>query len=100
MVDDPAAAVERLGFFQRRKLGLTLGNVRRVLKTMREQGEIDESTDASTAAVMVAKVLVQENTDAYKAAAGRDWEAFFEAVIAFLEKFIPMLLTILGLFGI
>jgi len=97
---DPAAAVEWLGFFERRRLGLTLVNVARVLKHLEASGEIQKGQDTATIAAAVANRLVEEKPEEFKAAAGRDWQAFFEAVIAFLEKFIPMLLTILGLFGI
>jgi len=98
--EDPTAAVNRLGFFERRQLGLTLVNVGRVMKQLKEAGEITDGMDAATIAAAVANAMVAENPEGFKAAAGRDWQIFFEAVIAFLEKFIPLLLTILGLFGI
>ena len=84
---DSSSTIDRLGFIQRRKLGLTIVSVRRILKDLRESGEFEDNTDVATLSVMVATILVEENTDAYKVAAGADWQAFFEAVIAFLEKF-------------
>jgi len=91
--EDPAASVERLGFFQRRQLGLTLINVSR--KNLKDSGEIRDGMDNATMALAVANALIAEEPEAYKAAAGRDWSTFFESLIAFLEKFIPLLITIL-----
>lgn len=89
-------AEERLGLLQRRRLGLTIPALAPVVKKLRDEGQL--TGEPSVDAVMVANFLVSQNQEEYKAAAGRDWQAFFEALIAFLEKLLPLILQLIDLF--
>lgn len=90
-------AEERLGLLERRRLGLTIPALVPVVKKLRDEGQLtgEPSVDAAT----VAALLVSQNPEEYKAAAGRDWQAFFEALLAFLEKVLPLILQLIALFG-
>jgi len=93
-----SADVERLGFFKRRKLGITFRNVARILIEKQKAGRL-EGKDVSVLAVEVADQLVDENPAAFRAEVSqRDWASFFEALIAFLEKIIPLILKLIALF--
>ena len=86
----------RLKWKQRRALGVTVKNVRRILKEMDANGEL-EGKGSSVLAVEVLTQLVEEKPQAFQEIGERDWEAILEAVIAFLEKLIPLIIMFLGL---
>lgn len=88
---------ERLGLLDRRRLGLTLPALIPVVKELQAAGVL--SGDPSTDAAAVAQYLLEKNEQLYREAAGRDWQAFFEALLAFLEKVIPLILKLISLFG-
>jgi len=79
---------------ERRALGITPRNVRKALVELQKEGCITKDVEPSIAAVMVAEKLINENPSAYQAAAQEvgDWDTFLEALIAFLEKLIPLIL--------
>jgi len=79
---------------QRRALGATFGNVRRILAEMQQAGEIDEHDTAADLAVAVTSRLVEENPQVASNPA-LDWEA----IIAFIERIIPLILKIIALFS-
>lgn len=90
-------AEERLGLLQRRRLGLTIPALVPVVKELQAQGQL--TGEPSVDAVTVANVLIAQKPQEYQAAAGRDWEAFFEALLAFLEKLLPLILLHISLFA-
>jgi hypothetical protein len=85
-----AAPRERLGLIERRKLGLTVANVAATCKELKARGEWSE--DHATNAAAVAKILAEKEPKAWAEAieADRDWQAFFDAVLAFIEKLIAL----------
>jgi len=88
---------KRIGFLQRRKLGLNFGNVLRVTREMNAAGELDiEHPDAMAAQVL--QRIMDENPEAFqKALADRDWASFFEALLAFLEQILPLIFQLFAL---
>lgn len=83
---------DRLGLLERWRLGLTIRNVGDAAKKAVEEGRITPDMPNSVAAAVIAQDLVAANGEAYFAAAGRDWAAFFEQLLAFLEKILPLIL--------
>jgi len=85
---------------QRRKLGLTTGNVVKVLQQMKSEGELEQfrtvagdgtvTVDTSSLAVAVANRLATEAPEAWQ---DIDWDA----IIAFLEKLLELLIKFLPL---
>lgn len=92
-VDELTSAPYRLGRRERRKLGMTIGGVRRAVKQLEADGDLDKA-DVSGTAAQVLGILHGKDPQAYVEAMGdRDWGAFFEALLAFLEKILPLILT-------
>ncbi len=83
---------DRLGLLDRWRLGLTIRNVGDAAKKAVEEGRITPDMPNSVAAAVIAQDLVAANGEAYFAAAGRDWAAFFEQLLAFLETILPLIL--------
>lgn len=91
---------QRLGLFKRRKLGLTIKNITPIVKQLDADGQL--TGEASVDAVTVAQKLIAENPQGFKDAAGNqpgDWQEFFDALIDFLEKLIPIIQMLISLFG-
>ena len=107
----PTKARRAISRRERGKLGLSPRGIRATLRKLNEAGEFDELRDAKgritravakeNAAWIAAAVLdsvEQENPAAFAGhvqadvAAGRDWSSFFDALLACLEKLIPVLL--------
>lgn len=86
---------KRLGLLERRKLGLTIGQLRPVVKQMIDEGRLDpENHSAAAAAVM--DELASKNPSAWQDPMGApDWDAILE----FLEKLMPLILKLIALFG-
>ena len=84
---------EGLTIRERREMGLTVRNVSRVLQELDKAGEINEETTTEEAAVMVLSVLLADNPAAFQDPA-IDWEA----ILAFLERLIPLILQIIAIF--
>lgn len=91
----------RLGVLERRKLGLTFGNALRIARKLHREGSL-VSDDSQSAAAQVAAAMVAENPELFRTAAAdgeRDWEEFFSALIAFLEKMMPLILQLIEIFS-
>jgi len=88
---------ERIGLLDRRRLGLTIPALIPVVKELQAAGALigDPPADAAAAA----RYLFARNEQVYRDVAGRDWQAFFEALLNFLEKAIPLILHLIALFG-
>lgn len=83
-----------LSLRERRKLGLTIPKMAAALKDLHKAGELEPDMDKSLVAAMVFEQLAAENMEAYSDA-GLD----LDAILAFIERFLPLLMTILGLFS-
>jgi len=83
-----------LTFKQRRAMGLTVKNVRTILAAKQAAGELEGRTTEDIAAEVLAD-LVDQNPKAF-ADPAIDWDA----ILAFIEKLIPLILKIIALFGV
>lgn len=88
----PEGPRDRLGLLQRRRLGLTVAAVAEAHRAAVADGEIDEDMPASVRSIVVAERLVAANPQGYAAEAGRDWAEFFEQLLAFIEKLLPIIM--------
>jgi len=92
--DATPAAGRRLNRQERRRLGITLRNVRRVMADLEAAGELDQGDAAGTAAQVLSR-LIDEQPQQYKQLAGDiDWDR----VLEFIEKLVELLLKIIPLF--
>ena len=82
---------------QRREMGLTFRNIRRVMAEMQAAGELQDK-DRATIAVEVMGRLVDENPKAFQDAGGiEDWD--WDAILEFIEKLIPLIMQIIAMFS-
>jgi hypothetical protein len=81
-----------LTFRQRIDMGLTVPNMLRVAREMKRNGEL--SDDADVAAAQIAAALAGENPKAF-ADPSIDWDA----ILAFIEKLLPLILQIISIFS-
>lgn len=89
-------ADERLGVIERRRLGLTITTLAPLVKSLRDEGQL--TGEPAVDAVLLAQVLMAQKPKEFAEAAGRDWQAFFDVLIAFLEKLLPIILQLIDLF--
>jgi len=72
---------------QRKKLGITFRNIRRVAKELKANGELSDNTALASAEVL--EVLTNENPKGFKdEAAAIDWDA----LLAFIEKLMAIIM--------
>jgi hypothetical protein len=83
---------KRMSFRERRKLGFTFVNVRRVVKEMDAAGELDRDDPDGIAAQVMARLIAEKPAEFQKVAAERDWAEFFDALLAFIEKILPIIM--------
>lgn len=83
----------RLGLLERRRLGLTIGKVRPIVERLSSEGKIDKD-NPSAAAALVMHELMEQDPQAW-GQAEMDWDA----ILAFLEKLIPLIITLINLFS-
>lgn len=88
----PAAARRPLTLREARSLGVTVAAVRQAVEDLRKSGDLDASTSRPEMAALVADRLAEKNAQAFRAAAGLDWDA----LLAFIEKLLPLILRLLG----
>jgi len=81
------------GIRQRRAMGLTFRNVRKLLEEMQADGDLGEKTNAELA------VEVLSNAVNTRPAVFRDAAIYWDKLLAFLEKLISLILKIIGLFA-
>jgi len=87
---------ERMSLRERRELGLTVGNVRRIVRDLHKAGEIDSQTDPATVSLMVTDRLMTENATTYSQLSPQfDWDSF----LAFVEKIVELVMRIISLFS-
>jgi len=87
--DDDVGSLTRR---QRRKLGVTFRNVRRIAIDLKKKGEL--SDDPAVASAQVLTVLTNENPKAFQEeAAAINWDAlldFIERLLELILKFLPL----------
>ena len=82
---------------ERRRLGITLWGIRSANRTLKVLNDEYNDYSKATRCIHIAEYLMSKHPQAYRDVCGdRDWEAFLEAVLAFIEK----LLAILQLFAL
>ena len=79
---------------QRRAMGLTVRNMARAARELAADGSIDKDTPREDVAELVLEKIVTENPKAF-ADPGVDWDA----ILAFIEKLLPLILAIISMFG-
>jgi len=79
---------------ERRDMGLTFRNIRRAMATMQASGEIDETMTKAEISIAVADKLVSDNPSAFQDPS-LDWDA----ILAFIERMIPLILKLIALFS-
>lgn len=78
-----------------RRLGVNRFRCLRTARELRRQGLISRSDSAEEIATAVAAVIADEEADEMElcmAEDGRDWSAFFEALIKFIEAIMPFIM--------
>lgn len=91
----PAAAAaprRTLTLREARALGVTFATVKRAVEELRNSGDLDAAASRAEVAALVADRLAEQNAAAFRAAAGLDWDA----LLAFIEKLLPLILRLLG----
>ncbi len=86
-----------LSLAHRRRLGIGIIPARRIARRLDADGLLIRG-DRRAMAEQIAAAFVAEDQVTFEACRvedGRDWESFFEALIAFIEKFIPLILMFL-----
>lgn len=88
-------AARELTFLQRRRMGATLLNARRIAKRLKAEGVLAE--DRAERAQQIAEELCIENTADAEVCAIEygTWEEFFQALAAFIEQMLPLILLFL-----
>lgn len=84
----------RLSLKERRDLGITWANVHRTAKQLYQSGEISADMSRAEIAGLVFSSIAAENPTAF-ADPMVDWDA----ILAFIEAILPLILQIIGLFS-
>lgn len=93
-VNPKAIKADRMTLRERRALGLTVGNVRRIVLELREKGTTTD--DPATLSLAVANQLLTENATVYSQLdPAFDWDSF----MAFVEKIVELIMKLIGLFS-
>jgi hypothetical protein len=96
MAAEVGSGVDRIGVRERRQLGLTLVGVAREVRELKAADLWTDDKATNSAAVMAA--LAERYPDEWKklqAANERDWAAFLDQILAFIEK----LMALFSMFG-
>ena len=88
----PAAPRRSLTLREARALGVTLAAVRKAVEDLRTSGDLDAAASRAEVAALVADRLAEQNAAAFRGAEGLDWDA----LLAFIEKLLPLILRLLG----
>ncbi len=84
----------------RRRLGFTRRNVIQSARKLARNGELAGLDDEDIKDAIAADI-VSENIGAWGEVIGdQDWGGFFDSLIAFIEKILPLIMKILALFGL
>ena len=85
-----------LSFRERRAAGVTFRNVAKKLAEMQEDGSLEELDSSARAAEVLRRIQADDPKALMDACGDRDWTEFFSALLAFIEKIIPIILMIFG----
>jgi hypothetical protein len=86
-----------MGIIQRRKLGLSIANVRDTTKRLLAEGKIDKEMPKAVIAAAVMDEIIAQNPKAWAEEAkvgAPDWDA----ILAFIEKLIELFMKFAPLF--
>ena len=85
-------AKREISFLQRRRMGATILNARRIAKRLKAEGVLAE--DKTERAQQIAEALCIEAPAEAEVCAMEygTWEEFFNALVAFIEKLLPLIL--------
>lgn len=88
-------AKRELSWLQQRRLGATIWNARRIARKLKAEGVLAE--DRRERAAQIAEVLCIEGPAEAEVCAVEygTWEDFFNAVVAFIEKIMPLIMLFL-----
>jgi len=86
--------VERIGFLERRRLGLTPLGVIAATRRLAKDGQISGGMSQEEICELVAMEIMIQNAAAWAEAPSIDWDA----VLAFIEKLIPIIMALIALF--
>jgi hypothetical protein len=78
-----------------RRAGLTVLNVRRRVKQMARSGELTRDMSRDRIREIVMDDLMGDNPRAFENFGAVDWDA----ILAFIEKLLPLILQLIALFG-
>ena len=82
-----------LSWRERRRMGLTIPKIATTLKQLKAEGEIEQGMSQSEIAVAVLDRLSAEDPKMYA-----DVSLDIEGILAFIERLLPLIMTILGIF--
>ena len=86
----------KLTIRQRRQMGLTIRGSLQAARELARRGEITRDMDKSYVAELIAQEIMLSNAKAWADnEASIDWDA----IIAFIEKLIPLIMKLIALFG-
>ena len=86
----------RLTIRQRRAMGLTFVGTLRAARELARRGDITSTTDPKEMAAAIAEEIMLTNARAWSDhASSIDWDA----ILAFIEKLIPLIMKLIALFG-
>lgn len=84
-----------LSFVQRRRMGATILNARRIAKRLKAEGVLAEGK-AERAQQIAEELCIEAPSEAEVCAMEYGtWEEFFQALAAFIEKMMPLILLFL-----
>jgi hypothetical protein len=91
-------ATKPLSAVHARRMGVTFLGLRRKAKELKREGILTDDMDKQQKAEILAAAMVADSQDEFEACRaedGRDWESFFAALIAFIEKIMPLIMMFL-----
>lgn len=93
---EPVSALgkERISLRERRRLGLTLPNMVRVAKQLKDEGRLTAETSRAEAAALIFMSIVPK--EEVKLHADWDWQA----ILDFIEALIPLILLLIEIFAV
>ncbi len=90
---DPEKKAGRLGIIERRKLGLTIGNILPIAKRLEAEGKIDKDNPEESA-TLIYQELVKQNPRAFA-----DPQLDLDGILAFIEKLMPLIMQLIAIFS-
>ena len=82
-----------LGIRKRREAGVTVANIRKIVKELKDEGKLEGESNAAIA-TMVLEEILSENPD-LSSDPSLDWDGLIE----FIERLLPLILKVIDLFS-